>query len=430
MNSRSIILFLFLLGCTVEVFSQSSQWRLLTPLNSGLPDSFITSIASDLQGNVWFGSFSGTVTRFDGAQWKSYGVSDGVPAAMITAIANDPADRSVWIGSRAHSGLATLVGQHWTDYPFNSCSGDCDVEVLAIDYTHTKWIGTRSDGLWSFDGSMWSLHSAPTGYTFSTVMSIATDVDSTLWLTEDQGDIGKAGYALFHYVGGNWIHVTPANSGLSDSSIRLVGIDHGDNKWFISDSSIIRYDGSRWIIYAVGDNNLKESPRFYFTFDSSNAPWILVDSSGTYWLQTLHGGHWDEYLFPVNPQTVWGIAVDRFNNKWIATSSSALEFNENGIMTDVTDRLEKIPNTFRLYPNYPNPFNPETVIPYELSENAVVQIKVFDILGCEAAVLVDQFLIAGSYETKFNGNNLASGTYFYRIQTENLTLTMKMILLR
>ena len=70
---------------------------------------------------------------------------------------------------------------------------------------------------------------------------------------------------------------------------------------------------------------------------------------------------------------------------------------------------------YSLLQNYPNPFNPSTKIPYGLSEELKVQIKVYDILGTEAAELVNEFKPSGFYETTFDGSDLASGVYIYRI---------------
>jgi hypothetical protein len=74
---------------------------------------------------------------------------------------------------------------------------------------------------------------------------------------------------------------------------------------------------------------------------------------------------------------------------------------------------------FSLDQNYPNPFNPSTVINYALSEDAKIQIKVYDMLGTEIAELVNETRAAGFYETTFDASNLSSGVYIYRITALN-----------
>src|SRR5690606_19838215 len=97
--------------------------------------------------------------------------------------------------------------------------------------------------------------------------------------------------------------------------------------------------------------------------------------------------------------------------------------------TDVIDVSEQV-NSFELYQNYPNPFNPSTKIKYSLNESSNVSIKVYDVLGNELAVLVNDFKPAGAYEVNFNGENLSSGIYYYTITAGNFTSTKKMMLLK
>jgi hypothetical protein len=89
-----------------------------------------------------------------------------------------------------------------------------------------------------------------------------------------------------------------------------------------------------------------------------------------------------------------------------------------------------IPNKFDLSQNYPNPFNPSTRIQYQVSSPSPVSLKVYDALGNEAAILVDEEKPAGSYEISFDGSNLASGIYFYRLTAGNFTKSYKMLLLK
>lgn len=94
------------------------------------------------------------------------------------------------------------------------------------------------------------------------------------------------------------------------------------------------------------------------------------------------------------------------------------------------------PNEFSMGQNYPNPGNPKTKIDYELPFNAIVKIIIYNMLGEEVAIIVNEQKEAGYYSAEFNGSNLASGVYFYRINVKdisssaNFTKTMKMILVK
>ncbi|RKY91850.1 MAG: hypothetical protein DRQ01_07030, partial [Ignavibacteriae bacterium] len=90
---------------------------------------------------------------------------------------------------------------------------------------------------------------------------------------------------------------------------------------------------------------------------------------------------------------------------------------------------------FELEQNYPNPFNPSTKIKFSVppnvkQETSKVSLKIYDVLGNEVAVLVNEEKPAGNYETEFNASNLSSGIYYYKLVTGSFTDTKKMILLK
>jgi len=94
-----------------------------------------------------------------------------------------------------------------------------------------------------------------------------------------------------------------------------------------------------------------------------------------------------------------------------------------------------IPDDYRLGQNYPNPFNPTTMISFSLAARADVSLDVYNLLGRKVTSLVDKNLSAGDYRvewdgTDFNGNLVASGIYFYRMQAGDKVLTRKMILVK
>lgn len=89
-----------------------------------------------------------------------------------------------------------------------------------------------------------------------------------------------------------------------------------------------------------------------------------------------------------------------------------------------------LPTEFSLKQNYPNPFNPNTNIQYDLPTDNLVSIKIFDVMGREITVLVNEFKTAGRYSVGFNGANLSSGIYYYKIEAGNFTQVKKMLMLK
>ncbi|HEY3249698.1 MAG TPA: T9SS type A sorting domain-containing protein [Ignavibacteria bacterium] len=98
------------------------------------------------------------------------------------------------------------------------------------------------------------------------------------------------------------------------------------------------------------------------------------------------------------------------------------------------DVLIETPGEFSISQNYPNPSNPKSKIDFELPFKGKISIIVYDILGKEVFILINEIKEAGYYTAEFDGSNLASGVYFYRIivegPTQKFTKTLKMILVK
>ena len=147
---------------------------------------------------------------------------------------------------------------------------------------------------------------------------------------------------------------------------------------------------------------------------------------------------------PYNPLALF-IGSD-LNGEWILEIKDNLAGNDGilkswgllfnkGELTDIDlDPENALFNDFRLYQNYPNPFNPSTKISWQSPIGGWQTLKVFDVLGNEIALLVNEFKPGGNYEIEFNTSSIkhhpSSGVYFYQLKAGNFIQTKKMILLR
>jgi hypothetical protein len=99
-------------------------------------------------------------------------------------------------------------------------------------------------------------------------------------------------------------------------------------------------------------------------------------------------------------------------------------------ITSVKQVSNSIPKIFVLNQNYPNPFNPATQIEYSIPQNGFVTLKVYNVLGQEVSTLFSGMQTPGSYKATFDGSNLASGVYLYRLEAGKFSVTKKMILMK
>jgi len=140
---------------------------------------------------------------------------------------------------------------------------------------------------------------------------------------------------------------------------------------------------------------------------------------GTVMVQDFYPGGGSSNPFPLaNVNGTW--FFDAYPGLWKLVAGSTGVGNPDG----------SSPSIFRLNQNYPNPFNPSTTISYQLPIAGQASLKVFDVLGNEVALLINEEKPAGSYEVNFNASKLSSGFYFYKLQAGSFVETKKMILLK
>jgi hypothetical protein len=100
------------------------------------------------------------------------------------------------------------------------------------------------------------------------------------------------------------------------------------------------------------------------------------------------------------------------------------------LLTGTEQTNTTLPDKFFLAQNYPNPFNPETVISFAVPKSSFVSLKIYNALGVEMTTLINEEIKSGYYNYKWNGQNLPSGIYYYKILAGEFTETRKMILVK
>jgi len=206
--------------------------------------------------------------------------------------------------------------------------------------------------------------------------------------------------------------VTPVND--PPTAFELVSPENG---WSGESSTCI----FRWSMSSDPDREDTLAYDFSLSRDSSFAILdtminAVADTSIT--LDTLVSG---EYYWKVcahsNRDTVWASGSNI--NPWSFT-----------IVTVSINQLKPVLTEYRLYNNYPNPFNPTTTLRYELPKDSRVTLSVFDINGREVARLVNETQPAGCYSLIWNAGEIGSGIYFYRIQAGEFHQVKKMVLMK
>ncbi len=138
-----------------------------------------------------------------------------------------------------------------------------------------------------------------------------------------------------------------------------------------------------------------------------------------------------------NEDAITSMAIDGENNLYVTgfnfnsgTEEDYLTIKYVQSTSGTKENDLEIPQSFILYQNHPNPFNPYTIISYQLTVSSDITLKVYDLLGREVATLVDEYKPRGKYEIEFSASALPSGVYFYQLKASNYIETKKMSLLK
>jgi len=125
----------------------------------------------------------------------------------------------------------------------------------------------------------------------------------------------------------------------------------------------------------------------------------------------------------------WSVNAKGAEQDFVTSTDTFMVTFINDIQVGIEN--EALPTKFYVAQNYPNPFNPTTTIRFGLVNESNVDLRVYDILGQEVAVLINnQLMSSAHHEVNFNASSLASGTYIYRLQANNKVITKKMLLLK
>ncbi len=209
----------------------------------------------------------------------------------------------------------------------------------------------------------------------------------------------------------------------------------------------IQYNGPlSWLEYEVitpnGGELIPGGHNYIITWwDNNLFPWVTsIDFS------TDSGATWSviaDTVWSASNTYDWDVPQVSSDECLIRLGSYPCAYDQSDSVFTITypvsiDDKQSLPTEFSLEQNYPNPFNPTTTIKYTIPqsvtlsevEGSLVTLIIYDVLGNEIAILVNEEKSARSYEVEFNGIDLPGGIYFYRLQAGGFTETKKMILLK
>ena len=270
-----------------------------------------------------------------------------------------------------------------------------------------------------------------------------------VWLADNLSGVGNSISLYQRWFGNGWntftvdVFVTgyggtfPSNS--YGQTIRYS--NYGGQDWLATyygtNSTLfnsLKIDGNENVFVAGYDN---------FNYEENNWYAVKYDASGT--------ELWDDAITTYSRQMAFGLALDDGGNAFVTGFASPVsgdlllsinnsyesyyytmkypnDYGDN--LPNSSNVMSNVPKEFSLNQNFPNPFNPITKIQYVIPQNGYVSLKVYDILGREIQTLVNEYKNAGYYNVTFDGSNLSSGVYIYKLNAGAYSDIKKMILIK
>ncbi len=221
---------------------------------------------------------------------------------------------------------------------------------------------------------------------------------------------------LFIFINGELTSANPYSFGMPNFTYELIGTSSWSEyfKGYIDELRIWNRDFESVAITSRLLDTL--SSEYYSTADSGLIAYYRMEV-----LEDL-GLNFDG-ADDIRDLSVFGNHLDTYGGPALATSGAF-------VITEVSDEEFMNINNFYLAQNYPNPFNPSTKIRWQSPIISHQTLKIYDLLGNEVAVIVDEEKPAGNFEIEFNASELSSGMYFYKLTIGNFSETKKMLLLK
>jgi photosystem II stability/assembly factor-like uncharacterized protein len=392
-----------------------------TAVNTGMTNLNVNALTAS-GANLFAGTTKGGIflSSDNGSTWKD--VNNGITSKHISALT--VSGNNIFAGSYMYGtplSFSYANPQGWADSGSVFRSSDNGSSWVVVDtglfsvyelasidtnvfFSNVNGIRLSSDG-----GENWkdvSLHYTVYKHEYTTIVQAFTVKGKKLFA-------GTNSHGIFRYNVQDTSWETINNSGLFYFNGYQQPMGH------YSTSAIASNDSALFAAFYYYDANdgMEKFFALYFSTDDGNS-WKQISTPSDI---GIDGQHWP---------TINSLAV---HGNYLFAGTSGLGVWKaplSGLVTGIKSDNKQIVTKYNLEQNYPNPFNPTTMIKYDLPESGLVSLKVYDILGREVQTLVNGNKIKGTYEVSFNGSNLASGVYLYKLKTGNFTSIKKMMLIK
>ena len=383
-------------------------------------DGEMLTIKYGLDGDtLWARRFHGIATssvlNHDGNLVVAGSSSEG-----LVTIKYNPAGDTVWVRRYAGAGYhsSIVVDANGDVYVTGTSGNDC----ITIKYS-------------SSGESVWVRRYEGSSYGFADPQSLALDGGGNVYVIGAayfSSDQHSESFTIKYNSDGDTLWVR--RYGMDVWYQGSIVVDGSGGVYIANPYTLIKYDSNGDLLWLKNS----ETPG-----DFSRTVPLAVDASGSVYVSGPGDGNgpikftsagYEEWTARYSSGPAVGIQLNSAGNVYVVSEDfTVIKYVQTP--TSVNEGGFKVPTKFSLSQNYPNPFNPTTAISYQLSADSRVRLSVFDLLGREVAVLVNEEKPAGTYSATWDpstssGQVLSSSVYFYRLQAGTFVQSKKLILMR
>jgi len=395
------------------------------------------SNAATFESYVWVCGYGGTVLRStnNGVSWVSVG-GNGIPTTTllinIVSLDQNTAVTAGYVGANTFVYRTSNGGANWTQV-FTESNGFINAICFMPSTSNGFIMGDPVGGRWSlwktsnggvnwdssglylqqvgseagWNNSLWCFDNRIWFGTNNTKIYYSTNFGSSWTAQATTGSVNS--YAVWFY------RLTGGDEGLTGGTALLRSSNYGTN--WTSQTSI---GSGNFGGITGGPNIITDAKDFIYTF--------YIRSSNIIYTSSNNGTNWfSQYTAPTG--TYRYIGTDYYATKfWAVRNNGGISYLD--FTVGITLISSEIPDRFSLHQNHPNPFNPKTIINYELRVTSYILLKIYNAIGNEVATLINQRQNAGSYSVEFDGSNYPSGIYYYKLEAGDFREVRKMILIK
>ncbi len=282
----------------------------------GLKHNKVRCLLQDKSGNLWFGTYGGGVSKYDGKSFTHFTQKEGLCNNLVLSMLQDNSG-NLWFGAE-DGGVSKYDGKCFTNFTMKEGLSNNKVYSILQDKSGFIWFGTGGGGVSKYDGKCFTHYTQKQGLTNNTVWSIFEDKSGNLWF-------GSLGGGVSKFDGKSFTNFTE-KEGLCNNYILAIIQDNAGNLWFGSDGGgVSKYDG-KYFTHFTEKQGL-----------SNNLVWsILQDKNGDFWFATFSGGiskfdgksftHFTEKEGLPNNHVI-SILQDKSENLWFGTFGGVCKYN-------------------------------------------------------------------------------------------------------